>query len=70
MNYNFPIFRKYSHGKTFFKINSKENLSSISVTANDELFHYNKPILTGIDVRSLYCYLLSSENKRDEETWA
>jgi hypothetical protein len=29
-----------------------------------------KPILSGIDTWSLYCYLLSGENHRDEETWA
>ncbi len=52
------------------QINAVENLSNIQVTANDELFHDNKPILSGIDVRSLYCYLLSSEDQRDEETWA
>jgi transposase len=34
------------------------------------LFHHNKPILSGIDSRTLYCYLLASENRRDEETWA
>ena len=51
-------------------INAAEDLSNINVTANDELFHHNKPILSGIDVRSLYCYLLTSEDHRDEETWA
>ncbi len=50
--------------------NSKEDLSRIKITANDELYHLNKPILNGLDIRSLYCYLLSYENKRDEETWA
>jgi hypothetical protein len=52
------------------KINEVENLSKIDVSANDELFHKNKPILTGIDTRSLYCYLLASEDRRDEDTWA
>lgn len=46
-----------------------EDFSNIEVTANDELFHHNKPILTGIDTRSLYCYLISAEDQRDEETW-
>ena len=50
--------------------NAAEDLSNIEVTANDELFHRNKPILAGIDTRSLYCYLLSAEDRRDEETWA
>jgi hypothetical protein len=47
-----------------------EDLSNIQVTANDELFHRNKPILTGIDTRSLYCYLLIGEDHRDKDTWA
>lgn len=52
------------------QINSTENLSDIHVTANDELFHQNKPILSGVDTRSLYCYLLTAEDHRDENTWA
>lgn len=52
------------------KNNAAEDLSNIDVTANDELYHLNKPILSGIDVSSLYCYLLSEEDKRDEVTWA
>ena len=52
------------------QINSTEDLSGIHVTANDELFYHNKPILTGVDTRSLYCYILSAENHRDEDTWA
>ena len=51
-------------------INDGEDLTNIAVTANDELFHKNKPILSGVDTRSLYCYLLASEDKRDEDTWA
>ena len=50
-------------------INDNQNLSSIKLTAEDEMFHYNKPILTGIDIPSLYCFLLSSEQNRDFETW-
>ena len=51
-------------------VNAAEDLLNIEVTANDELFHRNQPILSGIDTRSLYCYLLSAEDRRDEETWA
>ena len=51
-------------------INNAEDLSPVEVTANDELYHRGKPILSGIDTRSLYCYLLSQENHRDEDTWA
>lgn len=50
--------------------NAAKDLSNIEVTANAELLHHNKPILSGIDTRSLYCYLLSAEYRRDEETWA
>lgn len=52
------------------QIHATEDLSGIDVTANDELFHRNKPILSGIDTRSLYCYLLKAEDRRDEDTWA
>ena len=52
------------------EMNAAEDLSNIKMTANDELFHHNKPILSGIDIRSLYCYLLTDETQRDEETWA
>ena len=31
MNYNFPIFLKYSHEKTFFRINSKENFDELNI---------------------------------------
>jgi len=50
--------------------NAAEDLSTIEITANDELFHYNKPILSGVDTRSMYCYLLAAEDQRDEENWA
>jgi hypothetical protein len=52
------------------QIHTKEDLSGIHVTANDELFHQNKPILSGIDTRSLHCHLFSGEDRRDEDTWA
>ena len=50
-------------------INDRYDLSPIQLAAQDETFHQNKPILTGVDTRSLYCYLLSPENKRDFDTW-
>jgi hypothetical protein len=31
MKNNFPIFRKYNHDKTFFKINSKENFTELNI---------------------------------------
>jgi len=51
-------------------INNTKDISNIKASANDETFHLNKPILTGVDLDSLYCYLLSDEDTRDGETWA
>lgn len=50
--------------------NLAQDLSAVSLGAHDEMFVNNKPILAGIDIPSLYCYLLSKENQRDGETWA
>ena len=51
-------------------INSKEDLSGINISANDELFNHNKPVLTSVCTHSLYCPLLQKENYRDAITWA
>ena len=50
-------------------INKNQTLENIKLAAQDEIFHYNKPVLTGVDIPSLYCYLLSSEHHRDFDTW-
>jgi hypothetical protein len=50
-------------------VNAREDLSNVRVGAHDEIFQGNKPVLTGIDVDSLYCYLLSLEEHRDGDTW-
>jgi len=50
-------------------INAKQDLSKIKLAAQDEMFHYNKPILTGIDIPSLYCYLMTAEPNREFDTW-
>jgi hypothetical protein len=34
------------------------------------MFQHNKPVLTGVDIPSLYCYLLSLNEQRDGDTWA
>ncbi len=52
------------------KVNAKQDLSQITEGAHDELFQGSTPVLTGIDLNSLYCYLLSPEDRRDAETWA
>ena len=51
-------------------LNTQQDLSSITIAAHDEVFHKNKPILTGIDIPTLYCHLLSKEDRRDGDTWA
>ena len=51
-------------------INLEQDLQHVNLAANDELFHNNKPILCGVDIKSLYCYLLTAEDSRDQETWA
>jgi hypothetical protein len=50
-------------------INSGEDISGIRFGSHDELFQNSTPVLTGIDVLSTYCYLLSAEDHRDETTW-
>ena len=51
------------------KINQSQDLSSIEVALLDELFQGNRPVLTGIDAHSTYCFLLEDVEHRDEDTW-
>ena len=51
-------------------INSTQDLSQIRVGLHDEIFHCNEPVLVGVDAHSTYCYLLSSAEHRDADTWA
>ncbi len=51
-------------------INDTQDLSAIKTAAHDEIFQHNKPVLTGVDIPSLYCYLLTREDHRDADTWA
>jgi hypothetical protein len=51
-------------------INENQDLSNIKLCAQDEMFQHNKPVLTGVDIPSLYCYLLSLNDQRDGDTWA
>lgn len=51
-------------------INASQDLSNINTAIPDELYHNDKPILSGVDAKSLYCYLLSQESHRDGDTWA
>jgi hypothetical protein len=40
------------------QINSSQDLSAIRVGLLDEIFQGNRPVLTGVDAVSTYCYLL------------
>ncbi len=51
------------------KINKSQDLSSIEVALLDELFQGNRPVLTGVDAHSTYCFLLEEVEHRDEDTW-
>lgn len=51
-------------------VNEKQDLSGIKLCAQDEMFQHNKPVLAGVDIPSLYCYLLSLNDQRDGDTWA
>lgn len=51
------------------KINQTQDLSTIEVALLDELFQSNRPVLTGVDAHSTYCFLLESVEHRDEDTW-
>ncbi|MDJ0596231.1 MAG: hypothetical protein QNJ72_40675 [Pleurocapsa sp. MO_226.B13] len=51
------------------KINQSQDLSSIEVALLDELFQGSRPVLTGVDAKSTYCFLLEEVEHRDEDTW-
>jgi hypothetical protein len=50
--------------------NDAQDLSAVRAGANDEIFQTGQPVLVGVDLRSTYCYLLSSEEQRDADTWS
>jgi hypothetical protein len=51
------------------QVNIAQKLSNIRVGLPDEIFQTGKPVLVGVDAKSTYCYLLSAEEHRDENTW-
>ena len=59
----------YSHAELAKEINEKQDLSSIKIDLKDEIFQGSRPVLTGIDNFSTYCYLLTLVKHRDEDTW-
>jgi hypothetical protein len=44
-------------------------LATVHIGAHDEIFQAGVPVLTGCDVQTTYCYLLSAEEHRDADTW-
>jgi hypothetical protein len=50
-------------------LNQSYDLSKITVSAADEVFHRDKPILTTVDIDSRFCALLAKAEQRDYETW-
>ncbi len=60
----------YSAAKKAKEINEKQDLRSIKNGLHDEIFQGNRPVLSGMDNFSTYCYLLRSVEHRDEDTWA
>jgi hypothetical protein len=59
----------YKHNQTVQSFHQNEDLSKIKVSANDEMFNKNKPILTGVCTNSLYCPILQKSDDRKAETW-
>lgn len=51
-------------------INKAHDLGGVKTGAHDELFQHGKPVLTGVDIPTRYCYLLAQEDRRDSDTWA
>jgi len=45
------------------------DLSKIKIGANDEIYQGEEPVLTGIDLKSQYIYLLEGAPDRKAETW-
>lgn len=73
LNYNISVGSIFNIAQkaiaTAQKINAQQDLSNIAEPAIDELFHLNMPILTGVDLRTTYCFLLQEEENRDGATW-
>ena len=50
-------------------INAAQDLSPIRVGLHDEIFQGGRPVLTGLDADSIYCYVLVEAEHRDGDTW-
>ena len=51
------------------RVNDSQDLSNIRIGDHDEIYQANRPVLTGIDHQSTYCYLLSLEDSCNETSW-
>ena len=58
-----------SAATTAAKINQSQDLSTIKVGLQDEIFQGTQPVLGGVDAASTFCYLLKAATHRDEDTW-
>ena len=50
-------------------LDAASDLSAVRVGLHDEIYQGDRPVLVGVDARSLYCYLLADEDHADETTW-
>ena len=51
------------------QINAAQALSAVRAGSHDELFQAAQPVLAGVDLDSMYCYLLVASEHRDGDTW-
>jgi hypothetical protein len=51
------------------QLNAAEDLAGVRVGAHDEIYQAGRPVLVGVDVKSLYNYLLVEVDHVDETTW-
>ena len=61
--------RVKSAATTAAKINQSQDLSTIKIGLQDEIFQGTQPVLGGVDAASTFCYLLKAATHRDEDTW-
>ncbi len=59
----------YGYAKPANEINEKQDLSPVKNGLHDEIFQGSKPVITGVDNLSTYCYLLKNVEHRDEDNW-
>lgn len=50
-------------------VNLRQTLVHVDFAGLDEIFQNGKPVLVGAHINSTYCFLLSSEERRDADTW-